>query len=218
MKENIIVPIHKFMEGSQKSIFDNARKFVQIQEPNFAYLDSGETAQVIAILTDPECFKSNRMQQVKTQVENLEKKATAQIEVEIAEAKRTVAALQDRLCGMAEFSALTSEQQEQIVRSFSDFNSTLEQQKLIAVIRDNLRRFEENEYQQLLALLSAPQKPEASPGGQTKKNHCQIISIHSLKVPFKAAWLADEENVERYLEAMRETLLEEIRKGKRIQI
>lgn len=218
MKENIIVPIHKFMEGSQRSIFDNARKFVQIQEPNFAYLDSGETAQVIAILTDPECFKSNRMQQVKTQVENLEKKATAQIEVEIAEAKRTVAAFQDRLCGMAEFSALASEQQEQIVRRFSDFNSTLEQQKLIAVIRDNLRRFEENEYQQLLALLSAPQKPEASPGGQTKKNHCQIISIHSLKVPFKAAWLADEENVERYLEAMRETLLEEIRKGKRIQI
>lgn len=218
MKENIIVPIHKFMEGSQRSIFDNARKFVQTQEPNFAYLDSGETAQVIAILTDPECFKSNRMQQVKTQVENLEKKATAQIEVEIAEAKRTVAALQDRLCGMAEFSALTSEQQEQIVRRFSDFNSTLEQQKLIAVIRDNLRRFEENEYQQLLALLSAPQKPEASPGGQTKKNHCQIISIHSLKVPFKAAWLADEKEVEQYLNALREALLEEIKSGKRVQV
>lgn len=39
-----------------------------------------------------------------------------------------------------------------------------------------------------------------------------------MKVPFSAAWLADETDVERYLESMREALLDEIRKGKRIQI
>ena len=37
-------------------------------------------------------------------------------------------------------------------------------------------------------------------------------------MPFDKAWLADEADVEHYLESMREALLEEIRKGKRIQI
>jgi len=89
MKESVIDPVRKFMSGPQKGIFDNARKFVQTQEPNFAYIDGDETAQVVASLTDPECFKGNRMQQVKTQVETLQEKVTAQIEAEIAKAKET---------------------------------------------------------------------------------------------------------------------------------
>ena len=35
---------------------------------------------------------------------------------------------------------------------------------------------------------------------------------------FNKAWLADESDVDRYLESMREALLAEIRNGKRIQI
>jgi len=38
IKESVIDPVRKFMSGPQKGIFDNARKFVQTQEPNFAYI------------------------------------------------------------------------------------------------------------------------------------------------------------------------------------
>ncbi|MBW6509585.1 MAG: BREX system P-loop protein BrxC [Desulfuromonadales bacterium] len=228
MKESVIDPVRKFMSGPQKGIFDSARKFVQSQEPNFAYIDSDETAQVVASLTDPECFKGNRMQQVKTQVETLQEKVTAQIEAEIAKAKETVAALKGRLCGMAEFGALNGDQQEQITRPFNEFNVAIERQKLIAVIRDTLRRFEESDYLQLLAQLSGQRavgsdqqerRDEQIKSGQTSKTiHYPLVTIHSLKVPFSAAWLANENDVERYLKSMREALLEEIRNGKRIQI
>ena len=40
----------------------------------------------------------------------------------------------------------------------------------------------------------------------------------SLNVAFNKPWLANEADVERYLQAMREALLEEIRKGKRIRV
>ena len=46
----------------------------------------------------------------------------------------------------------------------------------------------------------------------------EYVPSRSVKVSFDKAWLADETDVERYLESMREALLEEIRKGKRIQI
>jgi hypothetical protein len=46
----------------------------------------------------------------------------------------------------------------------------------------------------------------------------EYVPSRSVKVSFDKAWLADETDVERYLESMREALLDEIRKGKRIQI
>lgn len=48
--------------------------------------------------------------------------------------------------------------------------------------------------------------------------HNEYVSSRSVKVSFDKAWLADETDVERYLESMREARLDEIRKGKRIQI
>ena len=237
MKESVIDPVRKFMSGPQKGIFDNARKFVQSQEPNFAYIEGDETAQVLASLTDPECFKGNRMQQVKTQVETLQEKVMAQIEAEIAKAQETVAALKGRLCGMAEFDALNGDQQEQITRPFNEFNSGIERQKLIAVIRDTLRRFEESDYQRLLSQMTSWAQPAPAPEpapqpGNTARTdegtkptppakpepRIEYVPSRSVKVSFDKAWLADETDVERYLESMREALLDEIRKGKRIQI
>ena len=225
------------MCGPQTGIFDVACKFVQSQEPYFAYIEGDETTQVVASLTDPNCFKGKRMQQMKAQVETLQEKVTAQIAAEIAKAKETVAALRGRLCGMAEFGALSGEQQEQITRPFIEFNETIERQKLIAVIRDNLRRFEESGYQRLLSQMTSWAQPASTPEPAPQPGKAatpdegtkpaspvqpapriEYVPSRAVKVSFDKAWLADETDVERYLESMREVLLEEIRKGKRIQI
>ncbi len=237
IKEGIIDPIRKFMGGPQRDIFNNACKFVQTQEPNFAYIESDETAPVVASLTDLECFKGNRMQQVKTQVETLQEKITTQIEVEITKAKETVAVLKGRLCGMAEFGALNGEQQEQITRPFNEFNTAIERYKLIAVIRDTLRRFEESDYQHQLSQMTAWAQPAPTPepapesgGTATPDNDAkptppvksepriEYVPSRAVKVSFEKAWLADETDVNRYLESMRIALLKEIHNGKRIQI
>jgi hypothetical protein len=237
LKESVLDPVRKFMSGPQKSIFDNARKFVQTQEPNFAYIDGDETAQVVASLTDPECFKRNRMQQLKTQVEALQEKVTAQIETEIAMAKESAAYLKDRIRRMEEFDVLSAEQQDHILQPFSAFDADIERHRLIAVIRDTFRRFEENDYQRLLSQMTSWAQPAPTPEPTPKPGEAaapddgldtaqqkvaepriEYVPSRSVKVSFDKAWLADETDVERYLESMREALLDEIRKGKRIQI
>jgi hypothetical protein len=109
---------------------------------------------------------------------------------------------------------------------------------LIAVIRDTLRRFEETEYQRLLSRMTTwaqpTPEPERTPEAETDGEQAGVISpaqsqprdptpiqyvpSRSVRVSFDKAWLADESDVERYLKSMREALLDEIRKGKRIQI
>lgn len=239
MKEGVIDPIRKFMSGPQKGIFDDARKFVQTQEPNFAYIDSDETPQVVACLADPECYKGNRMQQIKAQLETLQEKVNTQITVEIAQAKEAVAALKERLSGMSEYCQLSTEQQEQLTKPFDDFSHAIEQKILIAVIRETFRRFEEGDYQRLLSQMTSWTQPTPTPRSKSEPEpdgtsssetvgsakspaktepRIEYVASRAVKVLFNKAWLADETDVDRYLESMREALLEEIRKGKRIQI
>lgn len=237
MKESVIDPIRKFISGPQKSIFDNARNFVQTQEPNFVYVDSDEAPQVVACLTDPECFKGNRMQQIKAQVEALQEKLNSQIAVEITQAKEAVATLKVRLCGMSEFDQLSTEQQEQLAKPFNEFSNAIERQPLIAVIRDTLRRFEESDYQHQLSQMTnwtqptPNQKPASESDGTATSDEgtttttpavseprIEYIPSRAVKILFDKAWLADKNDVDRYLESMREALLKEIRNGKRIQI
>jgi hypothetical protein len=236
MKERVVDPIRKFMSGPQKEIYDNARKFVETQEPNFAYIDGDEAAEVVASLTDPECFKGNCMQLVKTKVETLQKKVTARIETEITKAKDSVSSLKGRLCGIPEFSVLSGVQQEELTKPFNEISNTIERHKLIAVIRDTLRRFEEKEYQNQLSKLTAWAKPSPTPDNKSatkpqdgsgkpaplppviKETQVEYVPSRSLRITFDKAWLADEADVDRYLKSMREALLEEIQKGKRIQI
>jgi hypothetical protein len=107
----------------------------------------------------------------------------------------------------------------------------IERHKLIAVIRDSLRRFEEDQYPKLLARLGNETKrseeqerkvePEKTKDEQKVKDQqpkIQYVPSRSIRVSFGKAWLADEADVESYLDAMREALLKEIYAGKRIQI
>ena len=234
MKEKVIDPLRKFMGGPLKAIFDEARKFVQAQESNFSYLAGDESSQVISALTDPECFKGNRMQQVKSLVYTLQEKVEAHVATEIVKAKEAVTGLQESLCAMPEFAGLSQAQQGQITKPFADVVEQLGKQTLIAVIRDTPRRVKETEYPQLLSRIadwsqpvvkptttgSDGRKPSSTPDTTTKTAEPRIeyVTSQSVRVSFDKRWLADEADVERYLESMKKALLTEIRSGKRIQI
>ncbi len=262
MKENLIDPILRFMAGPQKRIYDDAREFVRAQEPNFGYIgdagpeDSGvrepgaklpKPADLAEALTDPECFRGNRMQEIKGLVDTLAGAVNARIEAEIQKAGDAVSALKERLCGMAEFGALTPEQQAEIVGPFDLFPEKVQNQELIAVVRDTLRRFEETDYQRLVSQVvewaeagrvepvpvsikgektgegedfgSAGKREEKGEEKEKKPlPRVESVPIREVRVSFDKAWIADEADVEKYVEAMRDALLAEIGKGRRIHI
>jgi hypothetical protein len=65
---------------------------------------------------------------------------------------------------------------------------------------------------------SGNEEREGKETGTTEEHGVEYITSRSVQIFFDKAWLADETDVDRYLESMREALLKEIRKGKRIQI
>jgi hypothetical protein len=230
MKEGVIDPIRKFMSGPQKGIFDDARKFVQTQEPNFAYVTSDVPTSIQSILNDPTCFKGNRIQQIKSELDALAQKIDKQVEEVRTQAIEKLKILQHRMHGLEEFQKLPDVRRVELDVPYQELIEHIKQQSLIAVINDRLRYFEDQGYQKLLDKILAlvATKPsiaiegvdaqEQGSNSTAKETTAQSVLPRNINIAFGKAWLVNENDVDSYLEAMRKALLEEIRKGKRIQI
>jgi hypothetical protein len=227
MKEHTIAPILSFWNGPLKTLYDEARQFHQTQTPNFDYLDGDDAEKLKVILVDTEVFQGNRMQQARGLMESLKQKLTGQLKVEKHRASDAIKTQRDRLITMPDYGLLTSDKQAQLTHSFDSSLTQLDSQTLIAKIRDMRRTFEEEEYPQLLTRMTNwahPEPVENEDGKATSGNHVcaepkvEYISNRSIQVYFEKAWLADEKDIDQYLEALRSALVKEIKNGKRVQI
>ncbi|MDR3361375.1 MAG: BREX system P-loop protein BrxC [Desulfovibrio sp.] len=255
MREDLLDPIRAFMSGSQKDIYREARGYLQEQKANFSYIEDDEAVSIAAILDAPDCFRGNTIQQLKGLLEALQGKIDAQCIKERDAAKKRSDERLELLIGMAEFASVAQNVQETLVAGFTRFAKEIELEKLIPVIQNGIRRFEESEYPRIIAQVcaaadaavktaagalvppdgqgepSAPSADSSSASPQGKPSQAgkvqeapqpapkvEIVSIRSVKVPFDKPLLTSEADLDTYLDSTRKTLLEEIRKGKRIQI
>ena len=228
IKENILDSVRRFMSGPQKGLYDEARNFLQTQEPNFPYLEGDEVQLIGAILEDPNCFKGTGMQQAKSLVDALKIKLDVQVEREKAVAREAITALRERVIVMPEFAALKSEEQERFATQFDAVLNGLDRQMLIAVIRDTSRRFEDEEYGKILNQISSLSQKGGSvsdgstgtgdQAGQVKETPVEYVPYRSIDVSFDKAWLSDEADVNNYVAKLKDALLKAIAAGKKIRI
>lgn len=238
-KEKLIDPLRRFMKSPQKAIFDQARQLVAEQEDNFAYVPASEVDIVQALLDDKSPWQGNRLQQAKPQLDALQQSIANQLASEKASAANRLSELGQRLQGTDEYTALSPDDQAKLTKPFADTGHALQGHKRIAMIRDQLRHFEDERYPQLLlqlealakpkpvtAIPSAPEGPNSQPQGgaaatQTPKSAStepKLVPARTIKVAYAKPWLASESELDDYLKQQREAWLKEIQAGNRVQI
>jgi len=241
-KEQIIEPLRRFMSSPQKAIYDQARQLVQEQEDNFAYVDADEVAAIKGVLAESKPWQGNRLQQTKPQVESLQQAIDNLLVSEKAAAASQLAELELRLQGSNEYRGLKPEQQAQLAAPFVDARQSIQGQKRIAMIRDQLRAFEDNHYAQLLLKLEhmarlqtmpIPVPPVQSPPTAGKPRidsppapvehppkiaEPRLVPARNIKVGYSKPWLASEAELDDYLQQQRQAWLKEIQAGNRVQI
>jgi hypothetical protein len=223
----VLDPVRSFMHGSQREIYDDARALLEHEEPNFPYLAGDGAARLREILNDPHVYRGSHMQEAKQRLDDLQAQVKARVDEERVKVREQLQQYRARLEKTAEFAALTPKQQQSLQVPFDRLTRELERQRLIAVMRDSLQRFKDEVYPTLLGRMTewARQEDEFTYGEDEDQEpttgadeKVEYVSRTALSVTFDAPWLASEEDVERYLEALRETLLQAIKDGKRIQI
>jgi hypothetical protein len=229
LKETILDPIRRFMGGAQKVIYDDARAYLSDQGANFVYGGDTKALAIRAILDDPNCYKGNTIQQMKGALDALRTEVNARIAEERKVALSGIEELWEKLRALPEFVGLAESRRREAEAAFARVRETIGTNKLIAVIRESVNGFRLSAYPALLGLVMAsspppaPQKAVEGPGGGSSPpaqppTQYQYIAVSALRVTYAKPYLADEQDVEAYLDHLRKTLIAEIIAGKRVTI
>ena len=240
-KENILDPLRRFMNSPQRAIFEQARALVAEQEDNFAYVAASEVDAVRSLLADSKPWQGNRLQQLKPQLDALEHAIAQQLAIERDAAAHRLAELEQRLRATDEFGRIDTARQSQLTEPFAEARRALQGQKRIAMIRDQLRHFEESRFSQLLVQLEQwgkPAQPAPAPTAQPAAGapaagepqaaatlapkpatpEPKVVPARTIRVDYAKAWLTSEAELDDYLNKQREAWLKEIQAGNRVQI
>jgi hypothetical protein len=213
-KENLIDPIQGFLNGPQHVIYDEAAALLATHNNNLSYLPVGSDQAVRNALVDPNAFRGNRMTQLKQETDKLR----TQID-DVVTSNRTgiIAAIEERkaeLVASPYYAKAATAAQEAALQRVDQTISRVDAESQIALIREIGTSFEASVYPELLDLLSASRQG----GGDNAPPPKQTVSIKTVSVVGVTGVLEEEKDVDRYLAALRNALIQTLKAGKRISL
>jgi len=195
------------MDGKQRNVFDDIRTFVDDEEYNFLQIEDGEDVLSLqAILTNKECFRGNALQKAKANIEIVRNKIDVKKHEERQDAEYRLAEMRERL------RSLKNHAEKPTNEIFAAISRELDAEKLIVNIRARLRRFEENEYADLLKRFA--EMTDNSPDFPQRT----FLHFRNIKIHFEKPYIENESDLDHFMESLRNTLLMEINQGKKVQL
>ena len=214
-KENLIDPIQSFLNGAQCSIYDEAAGLLAANSSNLGYLPPGSDDAVRETLDDPDAFRGNKMARLKQATDKLR----GQIDGIVAENRSTVvAAIEERQAQLLEstdYAEADPDKKDLVIQRISQTVSRVTEEGEVALILQIRSEFEEKDYPALLDLLTT--SPEGGEGGDSSAPK-QTVSVKTIKISAANGLLENEDDIQGYVEALRNALMDALKDGKRISL
>ncbi|MFT8964304.1 BREX system P-loop protein BrxC [Zymomonas mobilis] len=233
-KEDVFDKVRSFMRGPQKAICDEVRSFLTKQDQNLGYSEGAAADKLRQVLEDPQCYKGTAIQELKADFYALKERIEQTVLAERTAVITAIDEVAEKVAQTSEFGALPPEQQARIREELVSRKSGLAAQSLIPALRHLVTEVRSNLLADTLTriaeLTPAPAPtpaPQPEPSGgvaeapsapyvQPAPAKPQYIKAQSITVPFAKTYLEDEDDVTRYLDEMKKTLLAEIGAGKKV--
>lgn len=217
-KESTIDPIQAFLNGGQRAIYDQAVDLLTTHSSNLGYLPSGSDAIVRAALDEPNAFRGNRMAQLKQATDHLRAQIDQVVATNRAEVAEAIEGRKAELEASAFYDTATTDAQESVLRRVDQEINRVRGEKQIALIRELGSSFEETVYPGLLDQLAAARQGDGDDDGGTPPPSKQTVSVKTISATGVSGVLETEEDVDRYLAALRSALVQTLNDGKRISL
>jgi len=210
VKENLIDPIQSFLNGAQRSIYDEASTLLTSHSSNLSYLSSGSDETVKNALADPNAFRGNKMAQLKQAVDDLRSQIDSIVATNRASVTATIESRKAELFGGNFYAKATPEARQGVAERVDETVARVASESQVALILQIGSNFESSDFPALLDMLAASQE-----GGDPPK---QTVSVKAIPVPGISGVLETEEDVDRYVAALRSALVQTLTHGKRISL
>lgn len=224
--DEIVTPIYRFMSGTGKTYYDEAKYFVSSQRDNLEYIHA-DYKSISDILSDMNCYKGNIIQQLRDKVAQLQQDISAKLEEEKQTVLSEIAQLREETVKIDDWNKLEEYKQQRFLHYFEYFEEESKRQQSIPVLKYNLTHFKNVKYVEILNQITEAAKPVAptptdtpseTPTVQPEKPRETIILASNVSVRHNKTLLATEADVEEYVENLRRAMLGEISDGKKIKI
>jgi len=214
VKDNLIDPIQSFLNGPQRSIYDDALTLLMSNSSNLSCLPSGSDEPVNNALADPNAFRGNKMVELKQAVDDLRRQIDGIVAMNRVSVTATIEGRKAELLGDNFYAEATPEVRQGVVQRVDETVARVASESQVALILQIGSNFESIDYPALLDMLAASQQDRGDGGPPPK----QTVSVKTISVPGASGVLETEEDVDKYLSVLRSALVQTLKDGKRISL
>lgn len=220
-KENTFDSMKKFMNGAQRTIFENVVLYLESNNANFDYIGKNSLDILIKVAESKTPYRGSQMQEAKSALELIRKEEAELQKTERENAIDVIIQSISKLKSFDEYSKINKQQQQEIIDPLDKVITDIEQERFIGNIRTKSNYASGEIYQRQLAEmmnLADPPKPSETGNKESSKQNTIFVSKESVKVKFKKPSLETIEDVEEYITELKKELLKIIEEHKRISL
>ena len=213
-EEDLLTPLKQFLNGNQKTVYDEVRAFELRYGDEFADLPAEQVAPLKTLLESDKPYSGGLIPQANSAMAELQKQLEQRLQQAQAEALQQITEQEERLKADADFQTLDADQQAQVLAPTAAAKADVQNASKpgTAVLRLNRYRSEEVPRQlQRMATLAAP-ADAAAPAAIT------VVAASALKVSCPLSQITNSAELQQWLEALRAAAQAELDQGHRISL
>jgi len=213
-EEDLLTPLKQFLNGNQKTVYDEVRAFELRYGDEFADLPAEQVAPLRKLLESDKPYAGGLIPQANSAMAELQRQLGERLAEAKAKALQEINEQEARLKAMADFQQLDTSQQKQVLAATASARADVDaaSQPGRALLRVNRYRTEEVPKQlQRMAVLAAPADTStASP--------ITVVAASALKVDCPLSQITNSQELQQWLDALRASAQTELDQGHRISL
>ncbi|WP_094592322.1 BREX system P-loop protein BrxC [Vulcanococcus limneticus] len=213
-EEDLLTPLKQFLNGNQKTVFDEVRAFELRYGDEFADLPAEQVRPLRTLLESDKPYAGGLIPQAKSSIAELQKQLGERLAAAKAKALEEISEQEARLKATADFQRLDTSQQEQVLATTAAAKAEVEtaSQPGRALLRVSRYRNDEvpKQLQRMAALVAPPDSP--------MPELIRVVPASALKVNCPLSQITNSQELQQWLDALRASAQAELDQGHRISL
>jgi hypothetical protein len=213
-EEDLLTPLKQFLNGNQKTVYDEVRAFELRYGDEFADLPAEQVAPLKKLLESDKPYAGGLIPQANSAMAELQKQLGERLAEAKAKALQEINEQEARLKATADFQKLDTSQQEQVLAATARAKADVQaaNQPGRALLRVNRYRAEEvpKQIQTMAALAAPPEIGSVAP--------VTVVPASALKANCPLSQITNSGELQQWLEAVRVAAQAELDQGHRISL
>jgi hypothetical protein len=213
-EEDLLTPLKQFLNGNQKTVYDEVRAFELRYGDEFADLSTEQVAPLRKLLESDKPYAGGLIPQANSAMAELQKQLEQRLLQAQAQALQQISEQEARLTADAEFQKLDPEQRAEVLAPTMAAKADVQSATKPGTALLRLNRYRNEEVPRQLQRLSTL----AMPAGAEEQAPITVVAASTLKPQCPLSQISNEAELDQWLGALRAAARKELEQGHRISL